>query len=93
MRLAEVFQKVVGSDQAVEFSAYDGSHAGPEGAGMRIEVRTPMALSYLASAPGELGLARAYVTGKTPAAMEKVFWRNSRKAYRWVQREPTQRQA
>ena len=63
MRLAEVFQKVVGSDQAVEFSAYDGSHAGPEGAGMRIEVRTPMALSYLASAPGELGLARAYVTG------------------------------
>ena len=63
MRLAEVFQQVVGSDEAVEFSAYDGSHAGPEGAGVRIEVRTPMALSYLASAPGELGLARAYVTG------------------------------
>jgi cyclopropane-fatty-acyl-phospholipid synthase len=63
MRLAEVFQSVVGSDEAVEFSAYDGSHAGPEGAGVRIEVRTPMALSYLASAPGELGLARAYVTG------------------------------
>jgi cyclopropane-fatty-acyl-phospholipid synthase len=63
MRLAEVFQQAVGSDEAVEFSAYDGSHAGPSDAGMRIEVRTPMALSYLASAPGELGLARAYVTG------------------------------
>jgi hypothetical protein len=38
-------------------------------------------------------VARAYVTGKGPAAMEKVFWRNSRKPYRWVQREPAQRQS
>ena len=45
------------------------------------------------SYPNVFNVARAYVTSKTPAAMEKVFWRNSRKAYRWVQREPTQRQA
>ncbi|GAA1351659.1 SAM-dependent methyltransferase [Saccharothrix algeriensis] len=63
MRLAEVFRRAVGSDSSVEFSAYDGSHAGPAGAGVRIEIRSPEALSYLASAPGELGLARAYVTG------------------------------
>ena len=63
MRLAEVFQRAVGGDASVRFSAYDGSHAGPSEAGVTIEVRTPEALSYLASAPGELGLARAYVTG------------------------------
>ncbi len=63
MRLAEVFQRAVGGDGSVRFSAYDGSRAGPADAGVSIEVRTPEALSYLASAPGELGLARAYVTG------------------------------
>ncbi|NUT46380.1 MAG: methyltransferase domain-containing protein [Saccharothrix sp.] len=63
MRLAEVFQQVTGGGTAVRFSAYDGSQAGPADAGVSIEVRTPEALSYLASAPGELGLARAYVTG------------------------------
>ncbi|MBW4716338.1 class I SAM-dependent methyltransferase [Saccharothrix obliqua] len=63
MRLAEVFQRVVGGDRSVGFSAYDGSRAGSADADVRIEVRTPQALSYLASAPGELGLARAYVTG------------------------------
>ncbi|MER5269193.1 cyclopropane-fatty-acyl-phospholipid synthase family protein [Actinosynnema sp. NPDC002837] len=63
MRLAEVFQRAVGGGASVRFSAYDGSHAGPADAGVSIEVRTPEALSYLASAPGELGLARAYVTG------------------------------
>ena len=45
------------------------------------------------SYPNVFNVARAYVTSKNPAAMEKVFWRNSRKPYRWVQREPTQRQA
>ncbi|MFD1149177.1 class I SAM-dependent methyltransferase [Saccharothrix hoggarensis] len=63
MRLAEVFQRAVGGDASVRFSAYDGSQAGPADASVGIEVRTPEALSYLASAPGELGLARAYVTG------------------------------
>ena len=45
------------------------------------------------SYPNVFGVARAYVTGKGPGAMEKVFWRNSRKPYRWVQREPSQRQS
>ena len=45
------------------FSAFDGSTAGPPDAPVRVEVRTPTAVSYLLSAPGELGLARAYATG------------------------------
>jgi L-fuconolactonase len=44
------------------------------------------------SYPNVFGVARSYVTSKNPAAMEKVFWRNSRRPYRWVQREPSQRQ-
>src|SRR5215468_6444082 len=36
--------------------------AGP-GAPVRITVRSPVAVSYLAQAPGSLGLARAYVSG------------------------------
>ena len=64
LRLAEVFVRATGGARSgVRFSAYDGSEAGPPDAEVRIEVRSPLALSYLASAPGALGLARAYVTG------------------------------
>ncbi|MBB4963293.1 cyclopropane-fatty-acyl-phospholipid synthase [Saccharothrix violaceirubra] len=58
-----MFRQAVGGDATVRFSAYDGSSAGPSDADVSVEVRSPEALSYLASAPGELGLARAYVTG------------------------------
>lgn len=61
---AEIFARAVGRHAPVEFRAYDGSHAGPPDAEVRVEVRSPLALSYLASAPGALGLARAYITGQ-----------------------------
>jgi cyclopropane-fatty-acyl-phospholipid synthase len=63
MALAEVFERMAGPDAPVEFRAYDGSRAGAEDAPVRITVRSPVAVSYLAQAPGELGLARAYVSG------------------------------
>jgi cyclopropane-fatty-acyl-phospholipid synthase len=47
----------------VEFQAYDGSKAGAADAPVKITVRSPIAVSYLAQAPGALGLARAYVSG------------------------------
>ncbi len=46
----------------------------------------------LNSYPNVMGVARSYVAGKRPAAMEKVFWRNSLAAYRWVRRDSTQPQ-
>ncbi len=52
-----------GSGTPVAITAYDGSVLGAADAPLRLEVRSPVALSYLLSAPGELGLARAYVTG------------------------------
>ncbi|GDY32244.1 SAM-dependent methyltransferase [Gandjariella thermophila] len=63
MGLANVFERAVGGNAPVEFRAYDGSRAGRAGADVRVEVRSPLAVSYLATAPGALGLARAYVTG------------------------------
>ena len=61
MALAEVFEAVAGPDAPVEFTAYDGSHAGTPGSPVKITVRSPVAVAYLAQAPGALGLARAYV--------------------------------
>ncbi len=63
MALAEVFENVAGPDAPVEFRAYDGSRAGAEGSPVRVTVRSPVAVSYLAQAPGTLGLARAYISG------------------------------
>jgi cyclopropane-fatty-acyl-phospholipid synthase len=63
MALAEVFEKVAGPGGPVEFRAYDGSASGTAEAPVRITVRSPAAVSYLAQAPGSLGLARAYVSG------------------------------
>src|ERR1044071_7485003 len=64
MALAEVFESFVGPDAPVEFTGYDGSHAGQAGAAVKITVRAPAAVAYLAQAPGGLGLARAYVAGQ-----------------------------
>jgi cyclopropane-fatty-acyl-phospholipid synthase len=63
MALADVFEQIAGPDAPVEFRAYDSSRAGAEGSPVRITVRTPAAVSYLAQAPGAMGLARAYVSG------------------------------
>jgi cyclopropane-fatty-acyl-phospholipid synthase len=63
MALAEVFERVAGPDGPVEFRAYDGSVAGTGDAPIRVTIKSPVAVAYLAQAPGTLGLARAYVSG------------------------------
>src|SRR5688500_18867996 len=63
MRIAEAIQEMTGPDVPVEFVAYDGSRSGTRDADVRVEVRSPLALSHIASAPNQLGLVRAYVTG------------------------------
>jgi cyclopropane-fatty-acyl-phospholipid synthase len=63
MALADVFERIAGPDAPVEFRAYDGSRAGAEGSPVRITVKSPTAVRYLAQAPGAMGLARAYVSG------------------------------
>jgi cyclopropane-fatty-acyl-phospholipid synthase len=63
VRLAEIFERFVDPAAPVGFRAYDGSTAGPPDADVVIDVRTPTAVRYAVTAPGELGLTRAYVTG------------------------------
>ncbi|HSK25832.1 MAG TPA: cyclopropane-fatty-acyl-phospholipid synthase family protein [Jiangellales bacterium] len=66
MTVAEAIERLFGGEAPVRFEAYDGTTTGPSGAsdtGPVIEVRSPDALSYVATAPGSLGMARAYVTG------------------------------
>ena len=51
-----------GVDLPVRVRAWDGSEAGPPGAPVAV-LRSPLALRRALWAPGELGLARAYVSG------------------------------
>ena len=59
--VGEVFVLLVGKDAPVDFRAYDGSRGG-SGQGPKVELKSPEGLNYLLTAPGDLGLARAYLT-------------------------------
>ena len=63
MKLGDVFERVTDADVPIGFRAYDGSMAGPRDARGVVVVRSPAAVRNFVSAPSELGLARAYVTG------------------------------
>ncbi len=64
IRVAEILSEVLGADAPIRLIGYDGSKAGPDGAEVALRVESPRALARLASAPGSLGLARAYVMGE-----------------------------
>jgi len=63
MTVADLVSNVLGPDIPVAVRAYDGSHIGPDDAPATLVLRSPDALRRIASAPGELGLGRAYVAG------------------------------
>lgn len=59
--LGEIFAGLFGADAPVRFTAYDGSAAGHRDALVGIRLTRPRAACYLATAPGSLGIARAYL--------------------------------
>jgi cyclopropane-fatty-acyl-phospholipid synthase len=61
-RLATLVRDVVGIELPVRIRAWDGTEAGPAD-GPVLVIRSRRALRRLLWAPGEMGLARAYVTG------------------------------
>src|SRR5674476_366648 len=61
--LGEIFAGLFGADAPVRFTAYDGSGAGRRDAPLGIRLTRPRAASYLATAPGSLGMVRAYLQG------------------------------
>jgi cyclopropane-fatty-acyl-phospholipid synthase len=63
MTLAEILEVFAEGRLPLRFTAYDGSRAGPDDAELGLDLRTPRGTTYLATAPGDLGLARAYVSG------------------------------
>lgn len=61
-RLADVVRNAAGIELPVRVRAWDGSEAGPVG-GPVLVIKRRRALRRLLWSPGEMGLARAYVTG------------------------------
>ncbi|NMH79083.1 class I SAM-dependent methyltransferase [Pseudonocardia xinjiangensis] len=64
MQVAQLISEVLGEDVPVRVVAYDGSKAGPDSSDVALRILSPRALARLVTAPGTLGLARAYVTGE-----------------------------
>jgi cyclopropane-fatty-acyl-phospholipid synthase len=65
--IAQVLEIFADGRLPIRFTAYDGSSAGPENAAFGLELKTPRGLTYLATGRGDLGLARAYVSGDLEA--------------------------
>ena len=68
LTLAEILEVFASGNQLpLKFTAYDGSSTGPDDAELGLELRSPRGTTYLATAPGDLGMARAYVSGDLEA--------------------------
>jgi cyclopropane-fatty-acyl-phospholipid synthase len=63
MSIGDAMDRLVRGGLPVRFTAYDGSSAGPPDAPFGLDLRTERGLAYLMPAPGDLGMARAYVSG------------------------------
>jgi cyclopropane-fatty-acyl-phospholipid synthase len=63
LTLAEILEIFAVGEVPLRLTAYDGSSAGPEDATVGLNLLTPRGTTYLATGLGELGLARAYVSG------------------------------
>jgi cyclopropane-fatty-acyl-phospholipid synthase len=61
--LGHIFERLFGADAPVRFTAYDGSTAGRPDAPLGLHLATPRGTAFLATAPGSLGMARAYIKG------------------------------
>ncbi|UYP19282.1 class I SAM-dependent methyltransferase [Rhodococcus sp. Z13] len=67
LALADIVEIVTGGDMPMRFTAYDGSAVGPEDSRFGLHLATPRGASYIATAPGDLGMARAYIAGDLQA--------------------------
>ncbi len=61
--LADLLVRILGEDLPIRFRFYDGSEVGRSDAPATVTITRPDALSRMLYAPGELGVARAFVAG------------------------------
>jgi cyclopropane-fatty-acyl-phospholipid synthase len=71
--VAALAERILGPDVPVRIQSYDGSDIGPSGAASTIVIRSPDALRRLVTAPGELGIGRAYVAGEIEVEGD-LYW-------------------
>ncbi len=67
LTIAEIVDTVSDGRIPLRFTAYDGSATGPEDAPYGLHLNSTRGTTYLATAPGDLGMARAYVSGELEA--------------------------
>jgi len=63
IRIADMFASFMPDGMPLRISAYDGSIAGPADATVEVELLNERGLAYILTAPGDLGMSRAYVAG------------------------------
>lgn len=57
LSIAEILETLSDGMLPLRFTAYDGSSAGPENAPYGLHLKTTRGTTYLATAPGDLGMA------------------------------------
>ncbi|MGI8678825.1 MAG: class I SAM-dependent methyltransferase [Jatrophihabitans sp.] len=63
MTVADLVRAVTDGDVPMRVEAFDGSAVGNSTQGLTLNLRNERGLRYLVTAPGDLGMARAYVSG------------------------------
>jgi cyclopropane-fatty-acyl-phospholipid synthase len=67
LSLAEIVDTLTTGEVPLRLTAYDGSSTGPADAQYGLHLKSPRGTTYLATAPGDLGMARAYISGELDA--------------------------
>ncbi|NLU83449.1 class I SAM-dependent methyltransferase [Rhodococcus sp. HNM0569] len=67
LALAEILDLLSDGQVPMRFTAYDGSATGPEDSQYGLHLNSERGTTYLATAPGDLGMARAYISGDLEA--------------------------
>ncbi|MFG6303781.1 class I SAM-dependent methyltransferase [Corynebacterium hesseae] len=79
MTVAEIIDTFVPSPNPFRWEAFDGSATGPADAQFTVKINNLQGLAYIATHPGDVGFARAYVTdgitveGEHPAHPYGIF--------------------
>ncbi|CAN5223455.1 class I SAM-dependent methyltransferase [soil metagenome] len=61
--IGDALTRLMAGGVPFRFTAYDGSTAGPQDSPIHLRLLNERGLSFLLSAPGDLGMVRAYVSG------------------------------
>jgi cyclopropane-fatty-acyl-phospholipid synthase len=61
--IASLISRLADEEPPFRIEAFDGSAVGPEDAPLTVRLTNERGLRYIVTAPGDLGMARAYVTG------------------------------